>query len=229
MLAIALAAAAAVPRLLGGFSVLRRHDRLHVAMGFAGGAMIGVALFETAPEAFDRGGSAVWVAGVILLGIVVFAALERTVFHHVHVEDTICNPRVGEIGAAGITTHAFLDGLAIGAAFQVSPELGLFISTAVLLHAFADGLNTVTILLRHGHRHRKALWWLAADAAALGLFAPIPNPLFAALLAFFAGMFLYLGGGSLLPQAHRTGRNRVIVIAAAGAGFALALGAAQLG
>jgi zinc transporter ZupT len=235
MLAIALAAAAAVPRLLGGFSVLRRHDRLHVAMGFAGGAMIGVALFETAPEAFDRGGSAVWVAGVILLGIVVFAALERTVFHHVHVEDTICNPRVGEIGAAGITTHAFLDGLAIGAAFQVSPELGLFISTAVLLHAFADGLNTVTILLRHGHRHRKALWWLAADAAApiagasIGLFAPIPNPLFAALLAFFAGMFLYLGGGSLLPQAHRTGRNRVIVIAAAGAGFALALGAAQLG
>jgi zinc transporter ZupT len=236
MLAIALAAAAAVPRLMGGFSVLRRHDRLHLAMGFAGGAMIGVALFETAPEAFDRaGGGAAWVAGVILLGIVVFAALERTVFHHVHVEDTICNPRVGEIGAAGITTHAFLDGLAIGAAFQVSPELGLFISTAVLLHAFADGLNTVTILLRHGHRHRKALGWLAADAvapiagASLGLLAPIPNPLFAALLAFFAGMFLYLGGGSLLPQAHRTGRNRIIVIAAAGAGFALALGAAQLG
>jgi zinc transporter ZupT len=236
MLAIGLAAAAMVPRLMGGLSVLRRHDRLHLAMGFAGGAMIGVALFETMPEAFDRApGGAAWVAAVIALGVFSFAALERRVFHHVHVEDTVCNPRVAEIGAGGITTHAFLDGLAIGSAFQVSPKLGLLVSAAVLLHAFADGLNTVTILLRHGHHHRTALGWLAADAtspilgAAVGLLVPLPDPVFAALLAFFAGMFLYFGAGSLLPQAHRAGRNRTIVIAAAGAGVALAFTAASLG
>ena len=236
MLALGLAAAAMVPRLMGGLSVLRRHDRLHIAMGFAGGAMIGVALFETMPEAFERApGGGAWVAGVVILGMVIFAALERSVFHHVHVEDTVCNPRVAEIGAGGITTHAFLDGVAIGSAFQVSPKLGLLVSSAVLLHAFADGLNTVTILLRHGHRHRKALAWLAADAvapifgAALGLLVPLPDPVFAALLAFFAGMFLYFGAGSLLPQAHRAGRNRVIVFVTAVAGIALAFVAASLG
>jgi ZIP family zinc transporter len=236
MLAIALAAAAVLPRLMGGLSVLRQNDRLHLAMGFAGGAMIGVALFETGPEAFDHAsGGTVWVAGVILAGIVVFAALERRVFHHVHTEDTACNPRVAEIGAGGITTHAFLDGLAIGTAFQVSSEVGLLVSAAVLLHAFADGLNTVTILLRHGHQQRTAKLWLAADAiapiggAAIGLLTPLPDLVFAALLAFFAGMFLYFGAGSLLPQAHRAGRNRVIVVLAALAGFGLALGAAQLG
>jgi hypothetical protein len=42
-------------------------------------------------------------------------------------------------------------------------------------------------------------------------------------------MFLYFGAGSLLPQAHRAGRNRAIVVLAALAGFGLALGAAQLG
>jgi zinc transporter ZupT len=105
----------------------------------------------------------------------------------------------------------------------------------VLLHAFADGLNTVTILLRHGHRHRTAKLWLAADAgvpilgAAVGLLVPLPNPIFAALLAFFAGMFLYFGAGSLLPEAHRAGRNRAIVYAAAAAGLALAFIAASLG
>ena len=236
MLAIALAAAAMVPRVMGGLSVLRSHDRLHLAMGFAGGAMIGVALFETMPEAFDRApGGGLWVAAVVVLGVVVFAALERSVFHHVHVEDTVCNPRVAEIGAGGITTHAFLDGLAIGSAFQVSPKLGLLISSAVLLHAFADGLNTVTILLRHGHRHRKAQLWLAADAtapilgAAFGLLIPLPDPAFAALLAFFAGMFLYYGAGSLLPQAHRAGHDRRIVIAASAAGFLLAFTAASIG
>jgi zinc transporter ZupT len=236
MLAIALAAAAVVPRLFGGISALRQNDRLHIAMGFAGGAMIGVALFETGPEAFDHApGNPIWVAGVVLAGIVAFAALERRVFHHVHTEDSVCNPRVAEIGAGGITTHAFLDGLAIGTAFQVGSEVGLLVSAAVLLHAFADGLNTVTILLRHGHRHRTAKLWLAADAgapilgAAIGLLTPLPDLVFAALLAFFAGMFLYFGAGSLLPQAHRAGRNRVIVAAAALAGFGLALGAAQLG
>jgi ZIP family zinc transporter len=204
-------------------------------MGFAGGAMIGVALFETMPEAFELApGGAAWVAVVVALGVIAFAALERKVFHHVHVEDGICNPRAAEIGAGGITTHAFLDGLAIGSAFQISPELGLLVSSAVLLHAFADGLNTVTILLRHGHRHRTAIAWLVADAAApilgasIGLLIPLPDPVFAALLAFFAGMFLYFGAGSLLPQAHRAGRNRAIVIAAAVAGIGLAFTAASL-
>ena len=58
---------------------------------------------------------------------------------------------------------------------------------------------------------------------------PLPDPVFAALLAFFAGMFLYFGAGSLLPQAHRSGRNRIIVVAASAAGIALAMAAASLG
>lgn len=235
MLAIALAASAVLPRLLGGLAVLRNHDRLHLAMGFAGGAMIGVAVFETLPEALElAGGDKPWVLATVLVGATVFAVLERRVFRHVHVEDGICSPRTGEIGAAGITTHAFLDGLAVGSAFQVSVEFGVLIATAVLLHAFADGLNTVTILLRHGNSRRKAVGWLAADAAApiagaaLGLLTPLPTVLLAALLAFFAGMFLYLGGGSLLPQAHRRGRGRGIVLAASAAGVALAFTASRL-
>jgi zinc transporter ZupT len=233
VLGIALAASAIIPRLLGGFSMLRRRDRMHLWLGFAAGALIGVALFETIPEALELGrtGPVLILAG---LGALTFALVERPIFGHLHTEDAACSPRAGDVGAGGITTHAFLDGVAIGTAFQVGAEVGVLVSIAVLLHAFSDGLNTVAIILRHGHPRRRAIAWLVADAAApvlgaaLGLFIAMPEPVLAGLLAFFAGMFVYMGAGSLLPEAHRAGRDRVRVVVAALFGIALALTAAQL-
>jgi zinc transporter ZupT len=229
VLPFVLALAAVGPRLLGGFSVLRGRGRLHLAMGFAGGALLGVALLDTGPEAAKLlpGGVPVTLA-IAALGVAAFAALERTVFGHVHQEDAACHPVAGHIGAAGISIHAFLDGLAIGTAFQVSAEVGAAVSVAVLLHSFSDGLNTVTTALRHGIERTGAMRWLAVNAlaplagAALGLLTDLPDAAVGALLAFFAGMFVYLGAGSLLPEAHRTGRDRETVWAAAVAGAGLA-------
>jgi ZIP family zinc transporter len=124
--------------------------------------------------------------------------------------------------------------LAIGAAFQAEAALGLLVSVAVLLHAFSDGLNTVTVVLRHGHGRGKALAWLAADAAApvagaaLGLLVVMPDAVLGGLLAVFAGMFVYMGAGSLLPEAHRSGRDRRLVVLATAAGAGLAFGASLL-
>lgn len=235
MLALVLAAAAAVPRLLGGYTVLRGSDRLHVAMGFAAGGLLGVAAFETLPEAHElAGGRVAVVAGLALLGALLIAVLERYAFGHLHTEDRACNPRAGHIGAGGITTHAFIDGLAIGSAFQAEAALGLLVSAAVLLHAFSDGLNTVTVVLRHGHGRRKAVGWLLADAAApvagaaLGLLVTLPEAALGGVLALFAGMFVYMGAGSLLPEAHRSGRDRLLVVVATAAGAGLAFGASLL-
>lgn len=236
MLAIALSLAAVVPRLLGGMSVLRRRDRLHLAMGFAAGALIGVALFETLPEAFELvgDGRASLVVGAALVGALSFRALEHSVLGHIHTEDAACNPRAGHIGAAGLTAHALLDGLAIGSAFQADVTLGALVAAAVLIHAFSDGLNTVTVVLRHGHPRSKAIAWLAADATApvagavLGLFVTLPATALGLVLALFAGMFLYIGAGSLLPEAHSSGRSRRLVAGMTAVGAALVLVASLL-
>jgi ZIP family zinc transporter len=235
VLPFVLALAAVGPRLFGGLSVLHARARLHLAMGFAGGALIGVALFDTLPEAFALlpGGAAAPVAAAAA-GVAAFALLERTVFGHAHREDRACHPVVAHLGAGGISIHAFLDGLAIGAAFQVSDSVGLLTSAAVLLHAFSDGLNTVTTALRHGLERRGALRWLAVNAiaplvgAAAGLFVTLPDAALGALLGVFGGMFLFLGAGSLLPEAHRTGRDRGIVWLAAWLGVGLAFAASRL-
>jgi ZIP family zinc transporter len=41
----------------------------------------------------------------------------------------------------------------------------------------------------------------------------IPKPLLALTLGWFAGVFLYLGGSSLLPAAHETGHSRWLPLA----------------
>src|SRR5207244_4331912 len=54
---------------------------------------------------------------------------------------------VGLVGALGLSFHSFLDGLAIGVAFEAGPRTGFVVLLAVVAHDFADGLDTVTIML----------------------------------------------------------------------------------
>lgn len=213
--------------------VLARRDRLHIALGVAAGALVGVAVFDALPEAsglLGTGAAATAVlAGSVALGLGAFWRLERSVFGHVHTDDAACRRRNGHIGAAGLTTHAFIDGLAVGAAFQASEELGFVVAAAVLVHALSDGLNTVAIVLRAGHRDATAIRWLIGNAlaplagAAIGALVVLPGAALGLILGFFAGMFLYLGGLSLLPEAHRSLRDHRVVGAAALAGVGLAL------
>ena len=47
----------------------------------------------------------------------------------------------------------------------------------------------------------------------LGLLVPVPDTVLGAMLALFAGFFLYIGAAELLPEAHRSDRSSRVVIA----------------
>ena len=132
----------------------------------------------------------------------------------------------GLSGAASFSAHSIMDGFAMGIALQVGREMGLIVAAAVLAHDFADGLNTVNVVVKNGGERRHALSWLAMDAAApvLGaglslLVAPRPE-LLAVLLALFCGFFLHIGASGLLPESHRAHPRLSTTLATlAGAGF----------
>ncbi len=112
------------------------------------------------------------------------------------------------MGAASLAAHSFIDGIAIGLAFQVSPAVGAVVAAAVLAHDFSDGVNTVGVVLRNGASTKKATAWLAVDALApvLGILASyslkVADHVLGLLLAVFCGFFLYLGASDLLPESH---------------------------
>lgn len=203
--------------LSGGLFALRFRDRLHLIIGFSAGAVIGVAFFDLLPEAIELGGAA-YDAGTLTafaaLGFVLYMILDRFIVLHSHRdEDHIGehahgHDRRGALGAGSLSIHSFLDGVAIGLAFQVSAAVGAIVAVAVLVHDFSDGINTVNLILKNGGGKRTAFRWLLLDATTpiLGisstLFFTLPESALGVLLALFAGFFLYIGASDLLPESH---------------------------
>ncbi|MBI2710344.1 MAG: ZIP family metal transporter [Actinobacteria bacterium] len=201
----------------GGLMAVRLRDRLHLLLGFSAGAVLGVVLFEILPEvaaSVQADGRRLADFTAISAGaFLVFFGLERiTGLHggreHEH-RHGAHQPELGVLGAAGLSVHSFIDGVAVAVAFRSgSDQLGIAVATAVLAHDFSDGLNTVTAMLAHGNPLRRALRWLAIDAStpmAGALIAIVLRPPLSTLpylLAAFAGSFLYIGASDLLPEAR---------------------------
>lgn len=210
-MALILGGAAVVATLLGGAFALRYQDKLHLILGFSAGAVLGVALFDLLPEAFDlatKRYSTPTVTLFVAAGFFAFLFLNRILLLHPEETDAEAHYRRGALGAASLSLHSFLDGVGIGLAFKVSVAVGATVAAAVLAHDFSDGINTVTIVLRNRGRDLWALRWLLVDAAAplLGVASTslygFSEVHLGIVLAVFCGFFLYIGASDLLPESH---------------------------
>ncbi len=221
MTLLLIALGAFLATLLGGLAALRFRDKLHLILGFSAGAVIAVAFFDLLPEALDLGEGAYQSATIVsfvALGFLVYLVLDRLIFMHSHTHEDGHEHELssteskglgrGLLGAASLSLHSFLDGAAIGLAFQVSAAAGVIVAVAVLAHDFSDGINTVNLIVKNGGDRGRALRWLLVDAAApvLGvastLFFTLPAETLSIILAVFAGFFLYIGATDLIPESH---------------------------
>jgi zinc transporter ZupT len=207
-----LSAATFVMTLLGGLFALKHRDRLHLILGFSAGAVIAVAFFDLIPEASEligQTGSTGFVFVLVAVGFVAYMILDRTIAPHGHKgERTDRLWQRGALGAASLSMHSFLDGFAIGLAFQVSTSVGAIVAAAVLAHDFSDGINTVGVVLNRQGGSRSALGWLLIDAAApvVGaastLLLRFDENVLGRGLALFAGFFIYISASDLLPESY---------------------------
>lgn len=215
-MAVFVALGAFLMTLAGGWTAQRVTDRRHLVLGLAGGLMLGVVGLDLLPEALRAAGHEVFgvpaalllfVAGFLVAHLVERLLAARQAAHGAE-ENNGRAPEVGLTAAAAMVGHSFMDGVAIGAAFQVGGGMGAAVALAVIAHDFADGFNTYTITSLYGNARRKAIAMLVADAAApvVGAastaFLTIPEQLLGGYLGFFGGVLLYLAAAEILPEAH---------------------------
>jgi ZIP family zinc transporter len=219
-MAVFVALGAFLMTLAGGWTAQRVTDRRHLVLGLAGGLMLGVVGLDLLPEALRAAGREVFgvpaalllfVAGFLVAHLVERLLAARQASHGAEEAVYIAPPRAPEVGltaAAAMVGHSFMDGVAIGAAFQVGGGMGTAVALAVIAHDFADGFNTYTITSLYGNARRKAIAMLVADAAApvagaaSTAFLSIPEGLLGGYLGFFGGVLLYLAAAEILPEAH---------------------------
>ncbi|PWI19217.1 permease [Streptomyces sp. Act143] len=233
-MAVFVALGAFLMTLAGGWTAQKVTDRRHLVLGLAGGLMLGVVGLDLLPEALEAAGTEIFgVPAALLLFVAGFLAahlVERLLAvrqaAHGGEEHDGRVPEVGLTAAAAMVGHSAMDGVAIGAAFQVGGGMGVAVALAVIAHDFADGFNTYTITSLYGNARRRALAMLFADAAApvLGAastsFINIPEKLLGAYLGFFGGALLYLAAAEILPEAHHEHPARsTLLCTVAGAAF----------
>ncbi len=211
---ILISIATLISTFLGGIFALKFKDKLHLILGFSAGAIIGVAFFDLLPEAIELGSKSydvAFITSIAALGFIVYTVLDRFIFLHSHNNDEHGHvSKRGVLGAGSLSVHSFLDGAAIGLAFQVSSAVGAIVAISVLVHDFSDGINTINLIIKNSGTRKQAFTWLLVDAVApvLGvlstLFFSVPEATLGIILAAFTGFFLYIGASDLLPESHHS-------------------------
>jgi ZIP family zinc transporter len=222
-MAIVFAAITVLATTFGGYLALKSNDRFHLVLGLSAGLLLGLVGFDLLPEVFSMDTNAFLgvpqvsiaiLAGFLSLHIIegVFGSHEpaESDYGHDHEHHNIA----GTLGALAMGGHVFLDGVGLGVAFKVSNSLGYAVFLAVIVHAFSDGLNTVSLIVKSGHWTKKSFRLLAIDAvariggASVGTYLVLNDSLLALYLALFSGFVIYLATSHILPEAHSKHSSR---------------------
>jgi zinc transporter ZupT len=224
---------AALANIAGGLILVsRRHWndlvlRYFVALG--AGFMLTTTLVHMLPVAVNEGNGPMLILG----GYFLVHFFEHTVAPHFHFgEEThshaMAKPIAPWAALAGLSVHAFFDGLSIASGLAVSQSLGILVFVAILLHKLPEGFTVASIALASGQGRRGALRasLVLATATLLGAGALVDRAWVGVALPLSTGVALYVAASDLIPEVNAI--RGVKMAFAVFAGVALSLLGAEL-
>lgn len=197
---------------------------VHSLVSLSAGVLLGTALLNVLPEAFEAGPPAAELFLTLLAGLLFFFLLEKAELyrhshhhegdhphhHHHHGFDAEQAGTGGWSVLVGDSIHNFCDGVIIAAAFLTDVKLGVVTTLAIVAHEIPQEIGDYIVLLNAGLSRARALLFNALSGMAavaggvLGYFAAGGlKEWFPHLLVVAASSFIYVAVADLLPQMQR--------------------------
>ena len=180
---------------------------LGAIVGFSGGLMLSVVVFELLPEAMNN-----WsFPGTLffcILGIAVIMILDRILimgkwFSNTHV-------RVAFMAAMGLMVHNLPEGIIMGCGFLTTQALGIKMSIIISIHDIPEGMAVAAPLMANKTKISKILLYafIAAFPTAIGVWigaylGSISKSVLGACLSFASGIMLYVVCGEMFPESTK--------------------------
>jgi zinc and cadmium transporter len=215
-------------------------------VSLSAGVLLGTALLNILPEAFESKASPHGLFATLLAGLMFFFLLEKAELyrhqhhheadehHHHHGFDRQQAGRGGWTVLMGDSIHNFCDGIIIAAAFLHDWHIGVVTSLAIIAHEIPQEVGDYIVLLNAGLTRRKALLYNAYSGLAsvvggvIGYFIVGGwQDLFPYLLVIASSSFVYVAVADLIPQLqHRLSwRETAAQLAWLGGGLAIIVAA----
>jgi len=193
-------------------NIKKMKDVLLFMVSVSAGALLGDAFIHLLPEAVEEAGFTLEISLYVLLGIVIFFIVEKWIhWEHHHLPKSKKYPHpFALMNLVGDALHNFIDGLAIGASYLISIEVGIATTIAVILHEIPQEISDFGVLVHGGFTKMRALAFnfIVATTAILGAIISVLigvsfeniEPL---LISLTAGGFIYISAVDLIPELHR--------------------------
>jgi len=218
----------------GGIAYFIKKPRvayLSFGLGLSAGVMIYISFMELLPGAIRSLGE-LWALVAFFVGIGVIALIDLLIpepqnpHHYTGLDEpTARQPhsklmRTGLMTALAIGIHNFPEGLATFAAVLGDVRFGIFIAIAIAIHNIPEGIAVSVPIFFATNNKNKAFFYsfLSGLSEPVGaivgylILMPFLTPaLLAALLAFIAGIMIYISLDELLPMAHSYGHGHLVI------------------
>jgi len=212
------------------------------SLGLSAGIMLYISFVELLPEAFQNIGE-IWglyafFVGMIVIGIIDLIIPDFENPHHYKQIDTDKSKvdkklmRVGLFTALAVAIHNFPEGLATFSSTLVTVELGILITFAIAIHNIPEGISVSMPIYYATGDKKKAFFYSFLSGfseplgAVIGFIVLMPflsEWLLSFLLAFVAGIMVYISVDELLPSAHEYGHGHCAILGLISGMFIMAM------
>lgn len=198
--------------------LIRRPKNIYLsfALGLSAGVMIYISFMELLPEGFTVVGAIngllLFFAGMLLIYLIDRLMPERENPHHEPLTKSKGLLKVGLLTAITLAIHNFPEGLATFGSALGDLRLGSLIAIAIALHNIPEGIAVAMPVLYATGSKKKAFGYsfLSGLAEPLGAFIGylflmpfLSDALIGGLMAFIAGIMIYISLDELIPTAHK--------------------------